>query len=233
MAERMNRDELDLLLGAYALDALDETERGEVEALLADDPAAADEVAAFKEMVGWLVEPSAQPPELWSGIHAALDPSPGVTNAPRRRARPRPIGRVLAVAATLAAVVAISIATINTDDGTSVVALAADAREHGAKTARLRSADGSQRVEIVYARDGQGYVLADELRRLPTGRTYQLWAMVGDTAAPRPISAGVLGRSVEATIFEFDGPVVGFAITIEDAPGATAPSPTRIQGRLA
>jgi anti-sigma factor RsiW len=230
MAERMNRDELDLLLGACALDALDDDEVAEVDAFLAEDPAAAEEVAAFKEMVGWLVEPSAQPSELWSGIHAALDPPPAETS---RRSIARPVGRVLAIAAALVALIAVGVATISSEDGTDVVALAADAREHGAKTAQLRSADGSQRVEVVYAEDGQGYVLADELHRLPTGQTYQLWAMVGDAAAPRPISAGVLGRSVDAAIFQFDGPVVGFAITIEDAPGATAPAPTRLQGRLA
>jgi anti-sigma-K factor RskA len=236
MAERMNREELDVLLGAYALDALDERERAEVDAYLAEESDAADEVAELKEMVGWLVEPSEQPPDLWSGIHAALDPPPASSKVARRRIGPASgaVGRVLAVAAAIAAVVAVSLAVIGSDEGsTNIAALASEARDEGAKTARLHSADGSQRVEVVYAEDGQGYVLAEELRRLPRGRTYQLWAMVGGEAAPRPISAGVLGRSFDATIFEFDGPVVGFAISVEDAPGATSPSATRLQGRLA
>jgi len=128
--------------------------------------------------------------------------------------------------------VAVGITTLDADGRPDVVALAADARADGTQTATLRSADGSQRVQVVYADDGQGFVIADSLERLPAGRTYQLWTLVGSDVAPRTVSAGVLGRSVRAAMFEFDGPVVGFAISVEDAPGATTPSSTRLQGRL-
>lgn len=235
MATRMNRDELEQLLGAYALDALDDKERAEVDELLAADPDAADEVAAYREMVGWLVEPSEQPAELWSGIRAALDPPPESAKVARRRILPWRVatGRMLAAAAVAAAlIVGIAVPLIDAGGSVDVSDLAADARDHGAQTAHLDSSNGAQRVEVVYSDDGRGFVLADALKTLPRGRTYQLWALVGDKVAPRPISAGVLGRSVKAVMFEFKGPVVGFAISVEDAPGATAPSPTRLQGRL-
>ena len=235
MAERMNRDELDLLLGAYALDAVDERERAQVEDLLADDPSAADEVDDFKEMVGWLVEPTGEPPELWSGIRASLDPPPQDAKVARRRIRPvgRGIGRALAVAALIAAAVTVGAVTISTDRNVNVAELASDARDDGARTARLTSPNGTRTAEVVYAEDGRGFVLPRSLPELPRGRTYQLWALVGDEVAPRPISAGVLGRSFDATMFEFQGPVVGFAISVEDAPGATAPSEDRLVGRFA
>ena len=44
----MTPDELDALLGAYALDALDEDERREVEAYLADNPRARAEVETHR-----------------------------------------------------------------------------------------------------------------------------------------------------------------------------------------
>ena len=76
MADDMNDHELDQLLGAYALDALDGDERAAVEAYLAISPRAHDEVEGFREVAGWLVQPTEQPPELWSGIQNALEPAP-------------------------------------------------------------------------------------------------------------------------------------------------------------
>ena len=73
----------------------------------------------------------------------------------------------------------------------------------------------------MYLPDGEGYLLDDNLATLVPGRTYQLWALVGDRRAPA-ISAGVLGADPGVTAFKVAGPVVGFAITDEVAPGVVS-----------
>src|SRR5215213_2777673 len=76
------RDEsLDELLGAYALDAVDEAERRRIEAYLAANPTARSEVADHREVAALLAVGSEPPPEgLWDRIAGALDerpPEPG------------------------------------------------------------------------------------------------------------------------------------------------------------
>ena len=68
------------LLGAYVLDALDDDERGRVEAYLAADPAARAEVdrlaRSFDVVVSEGVAPVAPPSELWDRIATNLPPRP-------------------------------------------------------------------------------------------------------------------------------------------------------------
>jgi hypothetical protein len=70
--------------------------------------------------------------------------------------------------------------------------------------------------------DGTGFVMESNLARLPTGRTYQLWALVGDTAKPTAISAGVLGAAPATVPFRFSGQAFGFALTDEARPGVVS-----------
>ena len=68
--------ELDELLGAYALDAVDPDERLAVEDYLRINPRARAEVAEHREVAAQLAfEGSEAPPHLWSSIEGALDGS--------------------------------------------------------------------------------------------------------------------------------------------------------------
>jgi anti-sigma factor RsiW len=70
----MTPDEFDELLGAYALDAVDGDERDALEAYLAANPRARDEVAQHREvasMLGYTGAPA--PAGLWDKIVTALD----------------------------------------------------------------------------------------------------------------------------------------------------------------
>ena len=82
----------------------------------------------------------------------------------------------------------------------------------------LTSLDGAVRVEAVILPDGRGYLAEDNLRRLPAGRTYQLWALGGE----EPISAGVLGADPRIMPFAVDPRITGLAITSELAGGVVA-----------
>jgi hypothetical protein len=66
-------------------------------------------------------------------------------------------------------------------------------------------------------------VTAFDLPPAAPGRTYQLWALMGGSPAPRPLSAGVLGPDPGVSAFRVEGPVTGFAITDEPSPGAASP----------
>jgi anti-sigma-K factor RskA len=74
-------NELDELLGAYALDALDEHERRRVDEYLAVNPRAAAEVAAHREVATMLAYTGTDAPAgLWERIASELDepaPQPG------------------------------------------------------------------------------------------------------------------------------------------------------------
>ncbi|WP_307812261.1 anti-sigma factor [Lacisediminihabitans changchengi] len=91
-------DDLHLLAGAYALGALDETEREEFEKYLATSEEARAELAAFTDtavMLGMSTTPVTPPPSLKGDIMAriAVTPQlpslePGQTNAPKADAAP-------------------------------------------------------------------------------------------------------------------------------------------------
>ena len=70
--------------------------------------------------------------------------------------------------------------------------------------------------------DGTGYLVEHNLPPLAPGRTYQLWALTGNRAAPVVVSAGVLGRRPAVTPFRAGTAAMGFAVTVEETPGVAA-----------
>jgi anti-sigma-K factor RskA len=78
--EPRRSDEIDELLGAYALDALDDAEQAEVEAHLADSPWARTEADRLNGAVDHLAAaeapPMSPPDALWDRISASLPPRP-------------------------------------------------------------------------------------------------------------------------------------------------------------
>ncbi len=248
MAGRLSSEELDALLGAHALDADEPAEREQVEQYLAENPTARAEVDETREIMSLLVDLEEGPPSLWSRIQAEISQDPSGTNvrpfAQPARSRRRGLSRVVAVAAVAAALVlaVAGVVALRDDDGSSsadrVAQLARAAEEArsdpGARQAALADGDGVARATVVYLPDGTGYVTNTALDDLPEGRTYQWWAVVDDGAGPAVVSAGVLGRGPEVAGFHYDGPVRGFAISTEDAPGALAPhEPLAAEGALA
>jgi len=248
MASELSREELDSLLGAYALDAVDPEEREQISRYLARDPSARAEVDETREVMSLLADLEEGSPALWTRIQEEISRRPDATNvhplaAPagsRRSSSPR---RALAlVAAAAAFVFALASVLVLSDDGSpdadrqaqlrAAVEAARDDPE--AREAALADVDGEVRATVVYLDDGTGYVTNTALDKLPRGRTYQLWAMVDDETGPAVVSAGVLGRDVELAAFHFDGRVRGFAISTEKAPGALAPhEPLTAEGSLA
>src|SRR5438132_14400835 len=70
----MTPEDLDELLGAYALDAVDEDERHAVEQYITDNPRARAEVEQYQEVAALLVFSGGEAPTgVWDRISAVID----------------------------------------------------------------------------------------------------------------------------------------------------------------
>lgn len=251
MARELTPEECGLLLGAYALDAIDDPdERAQVEEYLRRVPTARDEVEDLREVTALLASSgsSAPPDGLWERIEAALAVEPPalvLPIAPGRRARSRRgvgarVAVAVAAASAAAAVVGAFVITdemsqqadrlarveaqVGTDQGTRRAALAAMA-DPRARMAYLEPASDSgapgASATVVAMPGGDAYLMAEHLPKLAPGRTYQLWAMTGTHDDPTLLSSAILGRRVDVVAFHAPDGSLGFLITDEAAPGAT------------
>ena len=117
-------------------------------------------------------------------------------------------------------ILAVSVANRAPDNAGNVAAAYHQAIAHGATTVALDAGtNGPTAAEIALRSDGSGYLHNERLAPLPSGRTYQLWALIGTGASQRAISAGVLGPDPQAVAFHVASRPDAFAITVEQAPG--------------
>jgi anti-sigma factor RsiW len=254
--------ELDELLAAYALDAVDDDERAQVDAWIARTPRARRDVDELRETASMLTSTfgvdDEVPTELWSRIEAELSEAPPplrlapvheLDGRTRERSHRRPWLLGIAAALVLAIVVAVAVVEVrrNSDQDARLDeiaagmhgramerAAAAAAMEPGARVAELASDDGTVMASIVTTADGRGYVMVDKLPKLRAGQTYQLWALMPDGMKPTMVSVGVLGRNPSVSAFTSDTKVMGYGLTMEDSPGVmVTDQPMMIEGRLA
>ena len=222
--------ELDELLGAYALDAVDDDERRRVDDYLEINPRASAEVQTHREVATMLAFTGMDAPDdLWSRISDEIGeqaPPPGPELAkvisfddhPKRRL----ISRVAPWAVSVAAAAVIAFVAVGLADRAdapndpiaSAVEEAQADRDSLITTLVAEGSDAS--ADAVIDQDGHGYVLARDLPTLPEGQTYQLWGVVegGDV-----ISLGIFGPNPEIETFTVEGTVDALAITIEQSPG--------------
>jgi anti-sigma-K factor RskA len=245
-------NELDALLGAYALDALDPVDRARVEAYLERNADARAEVDDMRETAASLAllpnTPTEAPPELWqrivhviatdddASVNASATPpvadDPNDELAGRRADRSRLAWLApLAIAAAIAIVLLVAQVSSLRNQldnahqvGPGAMAAAFDraVKVPGAKEVGLKSDSGATLARLVLLPDGAGYLRGDHLGPLPASKTYQLWAVTGSPKNPTIVSAGVLGTEPSALAFHASGPVHAFAVTVEKAGGVVA-----------
>jgi anti-sigma-K factor RskA len=224
---------IDELLGAYALDAVDDDERRRVEDYLEVNPRAAAEVQAHREVATMLAFTGMDAPgDVWGRIADEIGeqaPPPGpelarvmpIDDAPRRR-RISSVAPwiVSAAAAAVLAFVAIGIADrADAPDEPLADALEVARADRDSVTTTLVSDATDVSAEAIIDQDGHGFVVARNLPTLPDGQTYQLWGVVEDGQV---ISLGIFGPNPEIETFTLDGPVSALAITIEEFPGVVS-----------
>jgi len=237
MAAELTHDDLRELLGAYALDAVDPREGAVIEAHLGGCAACLAEVGEHRETAALLGEAGAPAPShVWDRISAALPEGswrPDEPGTARESRGHRWAGWL--VAAGVAAVVAVFGVKFVEQDGRIEELHGAAARvpvleralavalDPAAQPVELRAPAGDKELQVVLLPDGEGFVTADNLRPLPPGRTYQLWALVGDRA---PVSAAVLGSDPGLSSFTAPPGLDGLAVTEERAGGVATPQGT-------
>lgn len=238
MAPQLTHAEIQDLLGAYAIDAVDAEEAAVIDAHLADCPRCRSEVAEHREAATLLsFTGSAAPDGVWSRIAAQLEETPPPFAMPRplplRRRPTRVFAAVAGIAAAVIAVLSVQVvrqndridrlAAISAQHGLDQAAAAA-AVTPGARTVRLRSNDGAHVVDAVVLPDGNGYLVRADLPTLAHDQTYQLWGVIG----AQTISLGVLGSEPTITPFRAVGPLTALAITAERTGGAVTPTTSPI-----
>ena len=243
----MTEAEIESLLGAYALDAVDDDERAEVEAHLATCPRCRAEVAAHREVAALMANGAVAAPEgLWDRIAEELSPelpasAPGaadlLAHLPRRARPPRRHPRAFVGALVLAAAVLVVVALLSlrvsnltqqlhsTKTAVGISAAVDSVLAHQHRTITLTSADRSEDATVVIGSDDEGYWIRSNLDRLPSSETYQLWTIVRGKVI---VSLGVLGPDPKATSAFRLAPDMGrLMVTVEPeggTPGPTTPA---------
>lgn len=243
--------ELDELLGAYAIDAVDEYERGRVEDYLRINPRAAAEVQEHREVASMLAFTGMDAPEgVWSRIMEQIDaeaPAPGpelakvfelpsgtgdsptgvdVGTGPSAEPTPLRANRVswmLGAAAAVALVVA----------GVAVVGARTSTTDDpiGVAYSAATSAEGSVSADLVA--EGSSVSAAGVIdvggqgfidgADLPRLDADLTYQLWGVlTDTGDVVSIGILGGDPGLETFTVDGEVSALAITIEQAPGVVS-----------
>lgn len=237
----MTHNELEELLGVYALDALDDDERQLVDEHLASCPRCRAELAAHREVAALLgnavgESPAVAPDELWDRISASLlDEPPALSPLVRPRGRRSlallvPLG---AVAAALILVVGLLAAkVVNLDHQvTSLNQQASVAKilsNPSHQTVQLTSATTSWHATVVLL-DGQGYLINPSMPALSRSQTFQLWAL----SRNKIVSLGVLSSNPSAVAIQLEPHMTVLMITAEPLGGTPVPTtPVLVRGNL-
>ena len=230
--------EIEELLGAYALDAVEPEEAETVELHLRECPRCRAEVAQHREVAASLAHVgSSAPSGVWSRIAGSLEEAPPkldlarvvpMRSKPRRSVPARAAAALFAVAAAVIAVLAVQVSSMNERQDQLAAALQRNGLDEAVQVAlldrsarhvELRSEDGRTFVKAVVQDNGNAYLVDHNLPRLSDQLTYQLWAVVGD----RAVSVGVLGAEPDVAAFKVaDSGVSVLAITAEAAGGVVS-----------
>jgi anti-sigma-K factor RskA len=240
----LQRHELHLLTGSYALDALTDDERAEFEKHLDRCPSCAEEVRGLRETAARLAMATAvaPPPGMRQEVLAAAAltrqlPPTGRSPLPRARGSRRRLSRAgltAGVLALAAAVVFLLVTQLSTNHQLQQArqdnsAIAAVLTAPDARIESLPATAGGTVTAVMSLRQGEAVVSTSDLPALPGTRVYQLWVMTSAGAAK---SAGLLAvaSSGSTTPVLADGVLPGdrLGITVEPAGGTPQPTTTPV-----
>jgi hypothetical protein len=233
MAGMTDNYELDELLGAYALDAVEGDEKDRVEDYLRINPRAAAEVQQHREVATMLAFTGMEAPtDVWSRIESEIESTAPAVGP--ELAKVLTLGRPPAVrsnrsmrsgwllgAAAAVGILAVGFAAVsNRGDGAGdpIAEAYADAVDaDGSIITQLSTADSTVDATGVIDAEGHGFLDAADLPTLDSGMTYQLWGVLADSEDV--VSLGIIGSDPGLETFTVDGSVAALALTIEQSPG--------------
>jgi anti-sigma-K factor RskA len=234
VSETVPHDEIESLLGVYAVDAVDATERALIERHLESCPRCRAEVDEHRSALAVLVEDETAPPALWEHISAAITPS--ATTAPPTGALatviPFPRRRWLlstAAAAAVAAGIAVGLTLAFTSDGLGDPDLRAAVLPIEAATV----VDGS--AALYDTQSSQGVLVLDleNLPAAPAGHHYEVWVLRA-SAGGEMEAVGAFSQREGSTRLELPLPGPGdyaaVDISVEEDGGSAEHSGVSIAG---
>lgn len=241
MQTQPSHHDIEELLGAYALDALEADEHELVTAHLTTCARCRAEVEQHREVAALLAhsgEPA--PVGVWDKIASSLDatppdlglvpPPPIFTAPPKRRTGARrslPVNRFgasllgVAAAAVVIVLLAFQVQGLNRQVDTLERLAAGQAVDRGFESAASSAdatlvelaSDGTEiQTRAFLTPDGVGYIDTRQLPDLPDERSYQLW---GVTADERVVSLVVFDTTAKYATFSYSGDYVAFAVSEE------------------
>ena len=228
-----HRDDVHLLAGAYAIDAIDDVERVRFERHLATCPSCQDDVAGFRDAAAGLGVAAAEPPPASRRV-TVLDEVDRTRQVSRRgNGRTHATGRLVRGVAA-AACLATALLTVTTlqqrsrADRYAAVARIAEAAD--ARIVRLNATGQpgsvqSGSVQVTYsASAGAAILVGDGLAASERGRTYELWFIEG--GEPKPIMTFDATADKVAVVRLQRSPAPGAVLAITDEPDGGSPAPT-------
>ena len=230
------RDDLHVLTGSYALDAVSDAEREEFERHLQHCPTCEAEVRGLRETAARLALACAMTPparmerRVLAAAYQTRQLPPLSADRPRRAlprrwpAVPRRLA-VLAAAASVAAAVALGITQLSAQhqlDQARATAIARVVTAPDAHVETARTSAGGSVTVVTSAALREAVVSASGMASLPSSRVYQVWVMSPSGAR----SAGLMhGSSLLASAVR-PGDRIG--ITVEPAGGTARPTTTPV-----
>jgi anti-sigma factor RsiW len=218
------------LVGAYAVDALDDVERAAFERHLAECPACRAEVDGLREAASVIGGSVAQDPP--TGLRdrvladiATVRPLPPDTApaAPRTR-RFRPALAAAAAAAVIAVGGAVVVVEPWSDDSSQGQLTAAEQvrAADDAETYRQTLDDGAVATVIRSQSLNRAVLVTDDLPPAPEGKVYALWLEHDGVGM---VAAGLMENGEREVVLEGDpATAVGFGITVEPDGGSERPN---------
>jgi anti-sigma factor RsiW len=234
----MTTPDIHTLTGAYAVDALTETERAAFERHLEQCPACTQEVAELRETAALLGAAAAVPesPTVRERVIAEItrtrqDPPPQQLVRHRRSRRwPAAVAAAVAAAAVVVAVV-FGLRQADTEHrlDAQTQRLAAIVAMLKAPDATITRGTGSSGVTAVAVRSQTQHrvaVLITDLPPVPADRTYQLW-LIDPSGA---VSAALLppGSTSPPVITDAPPDLRSVGVTVEPAGGSRQPTTTPV-----
>jgi anti-sigma factor RsiW len=233
----MNTD-IHALVGAYAVDALDDLERAQFERHLAECPACQAEVAGLQEAAGVMGSLATTPPpaslrdSVLAGITTVRPLPPEVPATPstsesapaaggRSRFRPR-----LLVAAAAAVIIVGGGATAVVQPWSDETSQAPSASERvlaadDAETYTQSFPDGSKATLVRSRSQNTAVLTTQDMADAPAGSVYELWLIHDDQMVP----AGLMTGGDHEVVLEGDAASAnGFGITVEPDGGSEEPT---------
>jgi anti-sigma-K factor RskA len=231
--ERHNpgRERFDDLKEAYALGALSEEERQEVEDYLMTHPELRAEVDDLRSVANLIAlapqeyEPSPKlRRDLMNRISSSPDATPAADPSPRQSGLWRVFGPGGLAAAAVLALVTIGMFAWNASLQEENQTLQGELQ--GQQTYALEGTGAAQEVqgEVVRLGDERAVLVAEDLPSPPEGETYETWILREDVPEPaglfEPDDAGVAAAPIEGSIEGADA----VAVTVEPSGGSSSPT---------